>query len=108
MVKSQDSVETSDKNEKEDNKTQSPERTIKINKGILTLDINQKISIEVDTLCKMHIKYNNSVIDEGYRKLIKFSEPRPEKIIDKFVKPRTPWSFPSSIWAYYGYDYNDV
>ena len=108
IVKSQDSVETSDKNEKEDNKIQSPERTIKINKGILTLDINQKISIEVDTLCKMHIKYNNSVIDEGYRKLIKFSEPRPEKIIDKFVKPRTPWSFPSSIWAYYGYDYNDV
>ena len=20
-------------------------------------------------------------------------------------RPRTPWTFPSSIWAYYGYDY---
>lgn len=30
--------------------------------------------------------------------------PRPEKNMLK-KRPRTPWSFPISLWAYYGYDY---
>ena len=49
------------------------EKTIKIPKSIISLDISQKISIEVDSICKMNIKYNKNVVDEGYRKLIKFS-----------------------------------
>ena len=100
--------ETSTTNLEEVGKTQSNEKPKIPQKGIITLDLSQKISINVDTICKIQIKYNKKVVDDGYRKLIKFSEPRPKKIIDKFIKPRTPWSFPVSIWAYYGYDYNDV
>ena len=40
--------------------------------------------------------------------MINFCEPRPEKILNKFIKPRTPWIFPNSIWAYYDFEYNDV
>ena len=67
-----------------------------------------KITIKVDTLSRMPVKVNQNVINENYMKTILFSEPRPEKIIDKFVKPRTPWSFPISIWAYYGYEYDGI
>ena len=69
---------------------------------------NNKVNIIVDTISKKPVKFNKSVITDDYLKLIQFSQPRPEKIIDKFVKPKSPWSFPISIWAYYGYDYNDV
>ena len=67
-----------------------------------------KITIIVDTISKVPVKVNQNVINENYMKTILFSEPRPAKIIDKFVKPRTPWSFPISIWAYYGYEYEGV
>ena len=77
-------------------------------KKLITLNIDKDISISVDTVCKMNIKYNPKIIDENYRKLFKFSVPRPERNLNKFIKPRTPWSFPISIWAYYGYEYNDV
>ena len=77
-------------------------------KKIISINPDNNISITVDTICKMHIKYNPKIIDENYRKLFKFSVPRPEKNLNKFIKPRTPWSFPISIWAYYGYEYNDV
>ena len=77
-------------------------------KKLLSLNTSKNISITVDTICKMHIKYNPKIVDENYRKLFKFSVPRPEKNLNKFIKPRTPWSFPISIWAYYGYEYNDV
>ena len=77
-------------------------------KKIIELNTSQNITITVNTICKMHIKYNPQIIDENYRKLFKFSVPRPERILNKFVKPRTPWSFPISIWAYYGYEYNGV
>ena len=100
-------TETSNQNLIEANKTQNNENPVKFPKSIISLDTSQKISIEIDSICKMNIKYNKKVVDEGYRKLIKFSLPRPEKIIDKFIKPRTPWSFPSSIWAHYGYSFED-
>ena len=77
-------------------------------KKLITINTDKGIPITVDTICKMHIKYNPKIIDENYRKLFKFSVPRPEKNLNKFIKPRTPWSFPISIWAYYGYEYNDV
>ena len=67
-----------------------------------------KITIIVDTISKIPVKINQNVINENYMKNILFSEPRPEKIIDKFVKPRTPWSYPISIWAYYGYEYEGI
>ena len=66
------------------------------------------ICIEVRTISKITVKVNKNVINEEYRKMITFCEPRPEKILNKFIKPRTPWIFPNSIWAYYDYEYNDV
>ena len=67
-----------------------------------------KMTITVDTISKIHVKVNYNVVNENLSKNIFFSEPRPPKIIDKFVKPRTPWSFPISIWAYYGYEYEGI
>ena len=74
----------------------------------ITMLPEKDISIEVNTICKVTVKVNKNVINEEYRKTITFCEPRPEKIINKFIKPRTPWIFPNSIWAYYDYEYNDV
>ena len=66
------------------------------------------ITIEVRTISKINVKVNKNVINEDYRKTITFCEPRPEKIINKFIRPRTPWTFPISIWSYYDYEYDDV
>ena len=64
------------------------------------------ISVMITHLGKKVVKINHNVINDEYRKMIKFTEPRPVKIIDRFIKPRTPWTFPISIWAYYDYQYN--
>ena len=66
---------------------------------------NEVITVTVKKISKKTINVNRNVVDENYIKQLKFSEPRPLKIINKFVKPRTPWIFPISIWAYYDYDY---
>ena len=75
------------------------------NQNVITSLPKDKITITVDTISKLQVKVNQNVLNENLTKNIVFSEPRPEKIINKFVKPRTPWSFPISIWAYYGYEY---
>lgn len=31
--------------------------------------------------------------------MLKYCEARPERKLNKFIKPRTPWSYPISIWA---------
>lgn len=50
---------------------------------------------------KIDIEVNYNVIDDGYNRMLKFCEARPGRIIDKFIKPRTPWSYPISIWKSY-------
>ena len=95
----------------DDQNNNSPNKNIDNNKNEnidLTQITDKTLSIVVDTLSKISVKVNRNVINEDYRKTLTFSEPRPEKILNKFVKPRTPWSFPISIWAYYGYEYDDV
>ena len=77
----------------------------KIQNPIARINPNVNATIIVNTISKIKISYNKNVINEDYRKMIKFSEPRPEKLKNKFIKPKTPWSFPKSIWAYYGYNY---
>ena len=60
----------------------------------------------ITKVAQTNVEINPEVISsEGYHKNIKFCLPRPEKINLK-KRPRTPWTFPISIWAYYGYDYN--
>ena len=97
------------KKKEDENETAAPKKDT-LSSTSKSLDLTsieaKKINIVVDTISVMHIKFNKNVINDEYRKTISFSEPRPEKIIDKFVKPKTPWSFPVSIWAYYGYDYD--
>ena len=98
--------ENNENNENNDNNNgDSPDNNKEFD---LTQISDNKISIIVDTISKIHVKVNRNVINEDYRKTLTFSEPRPEKILNKFVKPRTPWSFPISIWAYYDYEYDDV
>ena len=101
--------ENESENESEENNDE--DNNISINNGqnsLLNLPKNKKITITVDTISKIYVKFNYNVLNENLSKNIFFSEPRPEKIIDKFVKPRTPWSFPISIWAYYGYEYEGI
>jgi hypothetical protein len=50
---------------------------------------------------KIEIEINYNVIDDSYNKMLKFCEARPDRIVDRFVKPRTPWSYPISIWKSY-------
>ena len=38
--------------------------------------------------------------------MLKYCDARPSRILDKFIKPRTPWSYPISIWkTYYDLSY---
>jgi len=56
----------------------------------------------ITKLAKSVAEINPHVIDsDNYRKMIQYCEPRPEKKIIQKVRPRTPWSFPISIWAIY-------
>lgn len=60
----------------------------------------------ITNVAKSIVEIKPDVIDSvELKKLIKFCEPRPEKkkVIKK--RARTPWTFPISIWAYYGYNY---
>ena len=60
----------------------------------------------ITKVAKSHVAVNPEVISSvDYTKLIKVCVPRPEKKIIKKKRPRTPWTFPISIWAYYKYDY---
>ena len=39
--------------------------------------INDRIRITVDTISRLHVKFNKGVINEDFLKLIQFSQPRP-------------------------------
>ena len=59
----------------------------------------------ITKVAQTKVEINPEVITyDNYLKNIKYCVPRPEKNMLK-KRPRTPWSFPSSIWAYYGYEY---
>ena len=61
----------------------------------------------ITKVAQTNVEINPDVISsEGYIKMIKYCVPRPEKNMDLKKRPRTPWSFPASIWAFYGYDIN--
>ena len=97
--------EDKEENEEENLDLENNKNDITDIKHIITQLPKDKITIVVDTISKLYVKVNHNVLNENLSKNILFSEPRPERIINKFVKPRTPWSFPISIWAYYGYEY---
>ena len=117
-INDNDNKEINNKNANNNNENNNIETTAEENNNSLNtasqkmFNITQlpekDISIEVRTICKIIVKVNKNVVNEEYRKMINFCEPRPERILNKFIKPRTPWVFPNSIWAYYDYEYNDV
>ena len=78
--------------EEDDNDNSDDNKELK--KFIITKVAQTKVEINPDVI----------LADSGYTKNIKYCVPRPEKNMLK-KRPRTPWTFPSSIWAYYGYDY---
>ena len=94
----------------EDNNTNTNNNLTTENQKLFNITMlpEKDITIEVNTISKIIVKVNKNVINDEYRKMISFCVPRPEKIMNKFIRPRTPWTFPNSIWAYYDYDYNDV
>ncbi|MCQ2819743.1 MAG: hypothetical protein MJ252_20960, partial [archaeon] len=65
----------------------------------------EKITIPISDIAIKTVSVNHQVINELYRSNLRYTQPRPVKIINRFVKPRTPWTYPISIWAYYDYDY---
>ena len=65
---------------------------------------NEK-KISIHTLGKRIIEKNLKVIDEDFLKVIKYCEPRPGKIKNKIIKPKTPWAFQNSIFYFCGYNF---
>ena len=54
----------------------------------------------------INVEINPDVINsKSYVNNLKNCIPRPEYNKKRKKRPRTPWSFPVSIWAWYGYDY---
>ena len=78
--------------EESDNENSDDNKELK--KFIITKVAQTKVEINPDVI----------LAESGYIKNIKYCVPRPEKNMLK-KRPRTPWSYPTSIWAYYGYDY---
>ena len=61
----------------------------------------------VTKVAHKNVEINPEVIDsKNYINKLKYCIPRPELDKKRKKRPRTPWSFPVSIWAWYGYDYN--
>lgn len=61
----------------------------------------------ITKLAKSLAEINSNVIDsDNYRKMIQYCEPRPEKKIIQKIRPRSPWSFPISLWGGYDYSYD--
>ena len=68
---------------------------------------SEKKKFIITKVAQTNVDVNPEVISiPGYIKMIKFCVPRPENILNLKKRPKTPWSFPVSIWAWYGYDYN--
>lgn len=55
--------------------------------------------IRIKNLGKVSVELNHHVINDDYQKMLKFCEARPTRTLDHFIKPKTPWNFPISIWA---------
>lgn len=45
------------------------------------------------------------VINDKYHTMLKYCKARPERKLNIFIKPSTPWTYSVSIWANY-YDLN--
>ena len=61
----------------------------------------------VTKVAHKNVEINPEVIDsKNYINKLKYCIPRPELDKKRKKRPRTPWSFPVSIWSWYGYDYN--
>ena len=63
------------------------------------------VNRNIGRLCKKYSELWTTIIDSSYKKYLVYCVPRPEKKIDLNIKPRTPWTFPISIWQSYEYSF---
>ena len=76
------------------------------NEIILNTERNEeKKKVAIYVLGKKTIEKNVKVIDENYLKIIKYCEPRPPKIKNNIIKPKSPWTFQNSIFYFCHYNY---
>jgi Ran GTPase-activating protein (RanGAP) involved in mRNA processing and transport len=61
--------------------------------------------VRIKFLRKINVEMNNKVVDKNFFKMFNYCDPRPEKNVFQFTKPRTPWNFTKSMWASYEYKY---
>ena len=76
--------EDKEENEEENLDLENNKNDITDIKHIITQLPKDKITIVVDTISKLYVKVNHNVLNENLSKNILFSEPRPERIINKF------------------------
>jgi len=69
----------------------------------ITNHIGENIEISIKALCKYFHEFNKNVINEDYFSQIANCKPRQVNDEVIIIKPKSPWTFPHSIWsAYYG------
>ena len=89
--------------------------TISLNEGIIMTyekekefndDETERKQYIVSQVGEMLIEPFDKLIDSDYNSKIKFCVPRPEAKVKTKVRPKTPWVYSDSIWAYYGFEYD--
>lgn len=73
----------------------------------LTQSTTSKQIAQVSCVGKIYINHNFKNLDSLWIKHLNHCHPRPRKDEEFIARPRTPWSFPISIWAkqfYYEYE----
>lgn len=81
-------------------------KTLKIANSLNSLEEEEYLPQKVNVFGRIMNEINDNVICANeYSKLLKYCVPRPRKDNKIDIKPRTPWSFPISLWATY-FDYN--
>jgi len=68
------------------------------------VDEIEVVTRTVSRVCRKYAELWTTIIDSTYKKYLVYCVPRPEKKIDLNIKPRTPWTYPISVW--YAYEYN--
>lgn len=89
--------------------------TIKLNEALIAEYENSKEFEDDETLRKqyivskvgeMQVEPFENLLTENYVSKVKYCVPRPEKKLKAKMRPRTPWRFEDSIWAFNDYKYS--
>ncbi len=76
--------------------------------GLFGKNSGQIVNIPSKAICRYYHEFNKNVINVDYFTQLMYCKPRPRKDTEIIIRPKTPWSFPVSIWAtHYDYNYED-